>query len=78
MGYISLLYLLTYLLTYLITYLHEQICSLVVIIDRRLLFESQISAVVKSCNYHLWELQHIRHLLPFSIAQTFAVALYSQ
>jgi len=53
----------------------EEISSLGVTIDRRLTFESHISAVVKSCNYHLWALQHIRHLLPFSTAQTLACSL---
>jgi len=33
------------------------------------------SGVVKSCNYHLRALQHIRHLLPFSTAQTLACSL---
>jgi len=46
-----------------------------VIIDRRLTFESHISEVVKSCNYHLRALQHIRHLVPFSTAQTLAYSL---
>jgi len=49
--------------------------SLGVIIDRRLTFESHISAVVKSCNYHLRALHHICHLLPFSTAQTLACSL---
>jgi len=53
----------------------EEIRSLDVIIDRRLTFESHISGVVKSCNYHLWALRHIRHLLPFSTAQTLACSL---
>jgi len=53
----------------------EEIRSLGVIIDRRLTFESHISGVVKSCNYHLRALQHIRHLLPFSTAQTLACSL---
>ena len=38
-------------------------------------FDRHISAVVKSCNYHLRALQHIRHLLPFSTAQTLACSL---
>ena len=45
------------------------------IIDRRLTFQSHISGVVKSCNYHLRALQHIRHLLPFSTAHTLAYSL---
>jgi len=53
----------------------EDICSLGVIIDRRLTFESHTSGVVKSCNYHQRALQHIRHLLPFSTAQTLACSL---
>ena len=53
----------------------EEIRSLGVIIDRRLTFESHISGVVKSCNYHLRALQHIRHLLPFSTAQMLACSL---
>jgi len=53
----------------------EEIRLLGVIIDRRLTFESHISGVVKSCNYHLRALQHIRHLLPFSTAQTLACSL---
>ena len=50
----------------------EEIRSLGVIIDWHLTFNSHISAVVKFCNYHLWALQHIHHLLPFSTAQTLA------
>ena len=53
----------------------EEIRSLGPIIDRRLTFESHITGVVKSCNYHLRALQHIRHLLPFSTAQTLACSL---
>jgi len=53
----------------------EEICLLSVTIDRRLTFESHILAVIKSCNYHMRELQHIRHLLLFSAAQTLACSL---
>ena len=53
----------------------EEIRLLGVIIDRRLTFDSHISAVVKSCNYHLHALQHIHHLLPFSTAQSLACSL---
>jgi len=54
----------------------EEIRSLGVIIDWHLTFNSHISAVVKFCNYHLWALQHIHHLLPFSTAQTLACTWY--
>ena len=52
----------------------KEIRSLGVIIDRHLTFDSHISAVIKSCNYHLRALQHI-HLLPFSTAQSLACSL---
>ena len=55
----------------------EEIRSLGVIIDRRLTFESCTYPESSSpvYNYHLRALQHIRHLLPFSAAQTLAYSL---
>jgi len=53
----------------------KEIRFLGVIIDMRLTFESPNAAVVKTCNYHLWALQHICHLLPFSTALTTACSL---
>jgi len=54
----------------------KEICSLGIIIQQASDFNlSHISTVVKSCKYHLWALQHIRHLLPFSTAQTMACSL---
>ena len=46
--------------------------SLGVILDSRLTFDAHVSAVSKACNYHLWALRHIRHLLTLDVANTVA------
>ena len=46
--------------------------SLGVILDSRLTFDAHVSAVSKACNYHLWALRHIRHLLTLDLANTVA------
>ena len=37
--------------------------SLGVVLDSQLTFENHVQAVCRACNYHLWALRHIRHLL---------------
>ena len=49
--------------------------SLGVIIDSRLTFAAHVSAVCKACNYHLWALRHIRHLLTADVANTLACSI---
>ena len=45
------------------------------ITDSRLTFEKHVQAVCRACNYHLWSLRHIRHLLPMDVAQTLACSI---
>ena len=49
--------------------------SLGVVLDSRLTFEKHVQAVCRACNYHLWSLRHIRHLLPMDVAQTLACSI---
>ena len=49
--------------------------SLGVVIDSRLTFDPHVRAVCKACNYHIWALRHIRHLLPLDTAQTLACSI---
>ena len=49
--------------------------SLGVILDQRLTFNEHATAVVKSCNYHVRAIRHVRHLLTESVAQTLACSL---
>ena len=49
--------------------------SLGVIIDSRLTFAAHVSAVCKACNYHLWALRHIRHLLTTDVTNTLACSI---
>jgi len=46
-----------------------------VILDRHLTFENYVSAVARSCNYHIQAIRHIRHLLSTQLAQTLACSL---
>ena len=49
--------------------------SLGVVLDSRLTFEKQVQSICKSCNYHLWALRHIRHLVPQDVAHTLACSI---
>ena len=46
-----------------------------VILDSRLTFSTHVNAVAKACNYHIWALRHIRHLLTQDVAVTLACCL---
>jgi len=46
-----------------------------VILDRHLTDENHVSAVARSCNYHIQAIRHIRHLLSTQLAQTLACSL---
>lgn len=46
-----------------------------VTLDRRLTFDNHVSAVARSCNYHVHAIRHIRHLLTLDLAQTLACSL---
>ena len=50
----------------------EKVKSLGVILDNQLKFGDHVNSVAKACNYHIWALRHIRHLLTTDIAQTLA------
>jgi len=43
--------------------------SLGVILDSRLTFAAQVTTVCKACNYHIWALRHIRHLLTHDVGR---------
>jgi len=49
--------------------------SLGVTLDCRLTFGAHVNTVAKACNYHMWSLRHIRHLLTYDIALTLACSL---
>jgi len=49
--------------------------SLGVILDQRLTFDDHAIAVVKTCNFHIRAIRHVRHLLPESTALTLACSL---
>ena len=49
--------------------------SLGVVLDRRLTFDKQVQSIGKSCNYHLWALRHIRHLVSQDVAHTLACSI---
>ena len=53
----------------------DELKSLGVVIDRRLTFAAHALAVRRACNYHLWVLQHIRHLLTLDVAKTLACSI---
>ena len=46
-----------------------------VVLDQRLAFDNNASAVVRSCNYRAQVIRHIRHLLTRDLAQTLACSL---
>ena len=50
----------------------SKVKSLGVILDRSLTFKAHVNAVSKTCNYHIWALRHIRHLLSQDVAHTLA------
>ena len=45
----------------------EKVKSLGVILDNQLKFGDHVNSVAKACNYHIWALRHIRHLLTTDI-----------
>jgi len=45
------------------------------VLDRRLTFDNNASAVARSCNYYARAIRHIRHLLTLDLAQTLACSL---
>jgi hypothetical protein len=49
--------------------------SLGVTLDSRLTFAAHVTAVCKACNYHIWALRHIRHLLTPDVANTLACSI---
>ena len=53
----------------------QNIKSLGVVLDSRLTFDKQVQSICKSCNYHLWALRHIRHLVPQEVAHTLACSI---
>jgi len=53
----------------------DDIKVLGVVLDRRLSFHKDVSAVARSCNYHAQAIRHIRHLLTTELAQTLACSL---
>ena len=55
----------------------EKVKSLGVILDNQLKFGDHVNSVAKACNYHIWALRHIRHLLTTDIAQTLACSIVS-
>ena len=46
--------------------------SLGVTLDSRLSLTAHVTAVCKACNYHIWALRHVRHLLTLDVANTLA------
>jgi len=49
--------------------------TLGVVLDSRLTFESHVSSVIQSCNYHVQAIRQIRDLLDQSMAQKLACSL---
>ena len=49
--------------------------SLGVVLDSRLTFENHLQAMCRACNYDLWALRHIQHLLSKDVAQTLACSI---
>jgi len=49
--------------------------SLGVILDQRLTFDDHATAVVKTCNFYIRAVRHVRHLLPESTALTLVCSL---
>ena len=52
-------------------------CNLGFIFDEHLTFSDQITALSKSCYYHIRELRCIRPYLDFKTASTIATSIYS-
>jgi len=53
----------------------DELKSLGVVIDSRLTFAAHALAVRRACNYHIWALRHIRHLLTLDVAKTLACSI---
>ena len=53
----------------------SELKSLGVVIDSRLSFDKHVSAVCRSCNFHMRALSHIRHLLSTQVAHTLACSI---
>ena len=49
--------------------------SLGVVLDSRLTFSDHVTSVVKSCNYHISALRHVRSMITHEAAQTLACSL---
>jgi len=55
--------------------LSSHIKSLGVVLDSRLTFSDHVTSVVKSCNYHIQALRHIRPIITRDVARTLACSL---
>lgn len=53
----------------------SELKSLGVVLDNRLTFNAHVTAVCRACNYHIWALRHIRHLLPLEVAKMLACSI---
>ena len=53
----------------------EKLKTLAVTLDRTLSFENHIKSAVRSCNFHIWELRHIRRSLSRDIANTIGCSI---
>ena len=53
----------------------RELKSLWVVLDRHLNFSDHVITVARACNYHIWALRHIRHLLTEDIAHTLACSI---
>ena len=53
----------------------SELKSLGVVLDNRLTFNAHVTAVCRACNYHIWALRHIRHLLPLDVAKMLACSI---
>jgi hypothetical protein len=52
-----------------------KIKSLGVIVDSRLLLDSQVNAIVRACNYHIWALRRISRLATVDVAKSLACSI---
>ena len=57
------------------TLVSKKMKSLGVVLDSHLNFSDHVNMVAKACNYHIWALRHIRHLLTENIAQILACSI---